>query len=250
VWHPALDSPWQWMIDHPLDLADPKDMGLADAAGVPLVAPAPVVYDIDADDNSASTVATLHTQGKHVICYVDVGTWENWRPDAASFPGFVLGSGNGWPGERWLDIRQLGVLGPIMRARLEGCRAKGFDAVEPDNVDGYSNATGFPLTAADQLAYDEFIAATAHALGLAVGLKNDVDQAIQLAPQFDFAVDEQCFQYHECDALRTAFVDAGKAVFEAEYSLAPKAFCPSAARLGFNAASFPTALDGGRSPCP
>ena len=62
------------------------------------------------------------------------------------------GRSNGWPGERWLDIRRLDVLRPIMKARLDMCAAKGFDAVEFDNVDGYQNRTGFPLTGADQLA--------------------------------------------------------------------------------------------------
>jgi hypothetical protein len=39
------------------------------------------VYDIDWQDTAAQ-VATLHALGRHVICYVDVGSWENYRPDA------------------------------------------------------------------------------------------------------------------------------------------------------------------------
>ena len=132
------------------------------------------------------------------MCYIDFGTWENWRPDQASFPSSVLGSSNGWPGEKWLDIRQISTLAPIMTARMQMCVQKGFDALEPDNIDGYSNSTGFPLTAADQLAYNEWIANTAHSLGLSVGLKNDVDQTAQLEPFFDWALDEQCNQYSEC----------------------------------------------------
>ena len=77
---------------------------------------------------------------------------ENWRLDAGSFPASVKGGSNGWPGERWLDIRQLSVLEPIMDKRLAMCAAKGFDAVEPDNMDGWQNRTGFPLTAQDQLS--------------------------------------------------------------------------------------------------
>ena len=41
-----------------------------------------------------------------------------------------------------------------MAARFDLCRQKGFDAVEPDLVDGYIQTTGFPLTAADQLTYN------------------------------------------------------------------------------------------------
>ena len=98
-----------------------------------------------------------------------------------SFPSSVLGSSNGWPGEKWLDIRQISALAPIMTARMQMCVQKGFDALEPDNIDGYANSTGFPLTAQDQLAYNQWIANTAHSLGLSVGLKNDVDQTAQLA---------------------------------------------------------------------
>ena len=81
-----------------------------------------------------------------------------------------------------------------MRARF-GVQGKHFDGVEADNVDGYTNPTGFPLTAADQLTYNAWLARTAHALGLSIALKNDLDQARQLEPHFDYALDEQCFQY-------------------------------------------------------
>jgi len=54
------------------------------------------------------------------------------RPDAGAFPDAVKGDSNGWSGERWLDIRRLDVLGPIMQRRLDLCKQKGFDAVEPD----------------------------------------------------------------------------------------------------------------------
>ena len=112
----------------------------------------------------------------------------------------MLGRGNGWPGERWLDIRRLSVLEPLMATRFDMCRDKGFDAVEPDNMDGYRNSTGFPLTAHDQLAYNRLIAELAHERGLAVGLKNDLDQIPELVGDFDFAVNEECAEYDECAA--------------------------------------------------
>jgi hypothetical protein len=142
-------------------------------------------YVIDGFDNAAAAVASLHAKGRKVGCYISAGSYENWRPDASSFPAAVLGNSNGWSGEKWLDIRRLDILGPIMEARLDMCRAKGFDAVDPDNVDGYTNRTGFSLTAADQLAYNRFLADAAHARGMAVGLKNDLDQIATLEPSFD-----------------------------------------------------------------
>ena len=209
------------------------------------------VTDIDGFDSSAATVAALHARGEHVICYMDAGTWENWRPDARRFPRTVLGRGDGWPGERWLDVRRLPVLEPIMRARFAMCARKGFDAVEADNIDGFENATGFPISAGAQLTYDEWIARTVHALGLAVLQKNDPEQATRLQPYFDGVLDEQCNQYAECASFRP-YLRAGKPVLNAEYqrSLYP-GFCERDRRLGIDGALFALALDGSLfRPCP
>ncbi|MBV9335311.1 MAG: endo alpha-1,4 polygalactosaminidase [Solirubrobacterales bacterium] len=215
IWTPASHTTWQWQLTTPVSLSVPAQM-----------------FDIDLFDNSASVVAALHRRGRHVICYLDAGTYESYRPDARRFPSSLLGRPNGWPGERWLDIRRLSVLEPIMRARFSLCRRKGFDGVEADNVDAYANDSGFPLTAADQLAYNRWLAQTAHSFGLSIALKNDLDQVPALERYFNFALDEQCFEYSECDKLRP-FVDAHKAVFEVEYNLSPGEFCARANALGF-----------------
>jgi hypothetical protein len=191
------------------------------------------VYDIDLFDNTAATVASIHAAGSKAICYIDAGTWENWRPDASQFPASVKGRNNGWPGEKWLDIRQIAILGPIMQARLNQCKSKGFDAVEFDNVDGYSNHTGFPLTYANQIAYDTYLANLAHTTGLPVALKNDVDQVKDLIDYFDFTINEQCFEYDECNTI-VPFIQANKAVFNVEYNLATSQFCPMANTMNFN----------------
>jgi hypothetical protein len=217
-WIPAPGTTWQWQLSGRLDQSVDAQM-----------------YDIDLFDNPASTVASLHARGRHVVCYLDAGTYEPGRPDSASFPAAVKGRRvEGWPGERWLDIRRLDVLGPIIERRLDLCRQKGFDGVEPDNIDAYDNSSGFPLRAADQLAFNRFVAAAAQARGLSAGLKNDLGQAATLQPAFDWALDEQCFQYHECDALRP-FARAGKAVFIAEYKLARSTFCSRARASGASA---------------
>jgi hypothetical protein len=246
---PLGNVPWQWELDHPLDISSPSDMGTGVRTYTGAPAPGPVVYDIDGFDNSARVVARLHALGSHVICYIDVGTWEDWRPDAKKFPRSVIGANNGWPGERWLDIRRLSVLEPIMSARMEMCKQKGFDAVEPDNLDGYENDSGFPLTAPEQLTYNKWVAHEVHSLGMSVALKNDPDQAAALEPYFDFAIDEQCFQYNECGELYPLWRRAGKAVFEVEYSLAPERFCAQANAYGFNAMRMSLDLAGGRQPC-
>src|SRR3989344_2130107 len=216
MWIPPQISPWQWQLTGTVD----------QSVNVP-------IYDIDLFDNDASVVSSLHAQGRKVICYISAGSYENWRPDAYLFPSSVLGRNNGWAGEKWLDIRQIDILGPIMEARMDLCKAKGFDAVEPDNIDGYTNPTGFPLTYQDQINYNRFLANAAHARGLSIGLKNDIEQVNDLLPDFDWALNEQCFQYDECDTL-LPFINAGKAVFQTEYSLSTSSFCPSANAMKFN----------------
>jgi hypothetical protein len=204
LWQPTPAAPihWQWQIGAAFNVA--TDL-------IPNV----TVYDIDLFDTSASLVADLHNRGFIVIAYASFGTYENWRPDASSFPANVKGSGNGWPGENWLDIRSDAVK-TVMAARLDLAKSKGFDAVEPDNIDGYSNSTGFPLTAQDQINFNRWIADQCHLRGLSVGLKNDVDQAAALAPYFDWTLNEEAYQYDEYSPL-TAFTNLNKAVFQVEY---------------------------------
>jgi hypothetical protein len=43
---------------------------------------------------------------------------------------------DGWPKEKWVDIRSVHVR-TIMSKRIELAAQKGFDAIDPDNVDGY-----------------------------------------------------------------------------------------------------------------
>jgi hypothetical protein len=192
------------------------------------------MYDIDLFDVPQAVMDELHDDGRIVICYFSAGSYEEWRPDAGDFPDVVLGDPlDDWPGERWLEIRRIDLLSPIMTARMDLAVQKGCDGLEPDNIDGYNNDSGFPLTAADQLTYNTWLAAEAHQRGLSIGLKNDLDQIPQLLPYFDWALNEQCFQYDECELL-LPFVDAGKAVFGVEYEGDPDDFCPQANAYDFD----------------
>ena len=199
TWYkPGLATTWQWQLSGAINTSYDVD-----------------VYDIDLY-NAGDAIATLHKQGKKVICYFSAGSSENWRPDFSKFKAADMGKNlDGWPGEKWLDIRSANVRS-IMSARLDLAASKGCDGVEPDNVDGYTNNPGFPLTAAHQLDYNRYLAKQAHARGLSIGLKNDVDQVAALAPDFDYGINEQCFQYSEC-GVYSAFTKANKPVFNAEY---------------------------------
>lgn len=232
-WKPAADKSisWHWVI------------GNTPAKPFKQVQ----VYDIDGFDNSAATVKDMHSQGIKVICYIDVGTYEPGRTDGSLIPSSAIGKGvSGWPGEKWLNIADINGLKPMVVSRMKMCADKGFDAIEPDNIDGYTNNTGFPLTAGDQLAYNKFLAETAHSLGLSIGLKNDVDQLSQLAPYFDWALNEECNKYKECGGY-SAFTKLNKAVFNAEYTSDGQTtakFCAADAAAHINGVLFDLDLTG------
>ncbi len=201
IWQPHLGATFQLQFSGHLDLSV--------NAGI---------YDIDLFDSEASAVDRLHALGRKVVCYVSVGSWEDWRPDADSFPAEVVGEDyEGWPGEKWLDVRRIDLLAPIMRARLDQCAAKGFDGVEPDNLELVDNETGFPITYQDQLAYALWLAGEAHARGLAIGLKNAPEMVADVVEAFEFAVTEDCTVYGWCEQL-SPFLQAGKPVFAIEYT--------------------------------
>ena len=206
-WHPTAGLTWQWQIgDLDIDTSIEAD-----------------VYDIDLYVDQA-IIDELHAKGRKVICYISVGSWEDWRPDKDQFPAEVLGKDyDGWPGEKWLDIRAIDKLAPIMLARLDLCKAKGFDALEPDNMEIYTNDTGFPLTYEDQLKFALWLADEAHKRGLAIGQKNASDQVSQLVDVYDFAITEDYFYYNEVESM-LPYIQAGKPVFAAEYTDLPGDF--------------------------
>jgi endo-alpha-1,4-polygalactosaminidase (GH114 family) len=222
IWQPQTTSaPWQWQLQGKIDSS----------------VPAPV-YDVDGFETSRATVRKLHAQGRKVICYLDVGSWEPYRPDKAEFPRSVIGRRySGFENERWLDIGHFHRFERPLKQRFSMCARKGFDAVEPDNVAGWENENhpGFDITRREQLRFNRWVAHQVHARGMAVALKNDGRQAAELAPDFDFAIVEECFKYHECGFYKNTFVAEGKAVFEAEYEQEPKAYCETAAAIGFSA---------------
>jgi hypothetical protein len=217
-WRPIPGTTWQWQLSGTVDTSVEAQ-----------------VYDIDLFDTPQETIDGLHVAGRKVVCYFSAGSYEVRRPDSDSFPRRVLGSSLDPPyaSERWLDVRSPR-LRPIMRRRLDLARGKQCDGVEPDNLDGYENKTGFKLNERHQRAYNRFIAEEAHERGLAVGLKNSAKQVAALEPRFDFAIVEQCFEFEECRKYKP-FIESGKAVFAVEYEADPAEFCPAAAQLGFSA---------------
>lgn len=200
-WRPAPGARFDWQLSEPFALSREVE-----------------VLDLDLFDSSRADIQALKARGVRLVCYINVGAWEDWRDDAGDFPPRVLGNAyEGWAGERWLDVRALDALAPILQARFDLCRDKGFDAVEPDNIDGYENATGFPISRDDQLHFNRWLARQAHDRGLSIALKNAPELLPELADIYDWALTEDCFAQHWCAAL-SPLVDAGKAVFAVEYT--------------------------------
>ena len=201
VWSPTPGTTWDLRFASTPSLSE-----LSDAQ----------MIDLDLFDTDQALMAQIKQAGHTLICYFSAGSIEEWREDVGDFPAAARGNPlDGWEGEWWVDHR-LPEVRQIMEARLDLAATKGCDGVDPDNVDGYANDNGLGLTAADQLDYNRFLAEAAHVRGLSVGLKNDLGQIHELTGDFDWAINEQCALYDECDLL-SAFTGSDKAVFHVEY---------------------------------
>lgn len=197
VWVPEVGTTWQWQITDIVDTTLDVEM-----------------YDVDLFDLTEAVADDL--SDKVLICYFSAGSWEEWRPDADDFPADAVGNRlDGWPDERWLDIRDPGVR-TVLAARLDDAVAIGCDGVEPDNVTAYHNNTSFGINATEQLQFNRWLADEAHERDLSIGLKNDTDQLDDLRPWFDWALNEECLNYDEC-GVYDSWLAADLAVFHTEY---------------------------------
>lgn len=222
------------------------------------------MYDIDLFDVSDDVIATLHEQGKIVICYFSAGTYESYRDDWSQYFPFIkpdqMYKGDqppfgkvmaDWPEERWLDIRRIDLLIDIMTSRMDYAVQRGCDGIDPDNVDVWSNTkeAGLPtITYNDQLTYNRWLATEAHKRNLSIGLKNDLDQLQDLVSHFDFAINEQCFHYKECSKYQV-LTYANKAVFGVECVGSPRRFCPKAKAMKLSFMKKHDNLDAWRIAC-
>lgn len=213
------------------------------------------LFDIDLIENDIETIQGLRDRGKIVICYFSAGTAENFRDGFDDIPEEIKGNPlEGFPDEFWLDIRDQRTR-DYVNSRLDLAFSKSCDGVEPDNVDAYVNHSGFDLTASDQVKFNLFIAEEAHNRGLSVGLKNSLEIIPDLVDSFDWALNEQCEEFNECDTL-LPFIQQNKAVFQAEYKKSfrkkkrRKKLCKRALKRKFNLNMYKISLNGKRFDCP
>ena len=267
-WQPPLNARWQYQLEgrgkrHAATGGINVDLCLKPFTKGPCVSPE--VWDIDlyVDSNIAgegnfvlntAAVEAIHARGGRAICYVSAGDIETFRPDYQEFVAFdeacdgcLIGKpySKVFPDEFWANINddqgQQDFLLERMEARVQKCVEAGFDGVEFDVVDAYAQGaetTGWEISFETQLEYDQRLANLAHSYGLTVALKNNLGQLAELLPYFDYAINEQCFQYEECDDNPppgyAAWVAAGKAVFTVEYRRSPRKFCALANAANYN----------------
>jgi Glycoside-hydrolase family GH114 len=267
-WKPAVNTRWQYQLQAAKDksgncLFTPTGGINVNITGTPFTGGAPVrpaVFDIDFQTDGACTGGTITQDNTaavnaihaspvsgRAICYIDAGGAESFRPDFPAYQTFNNNCGGclfgkpigGFRNEFWLNINNNQgqrdfILGQISQ-RLDHCKTDGFDGVEMDVVDAWSNRTGLTITPDTQLLFNTALANLAHSKGLTVALKNDVEQIPDLAPYFDYAINEQCEQYSECGNYTTYFTSQSKAVFQVEYKLSTSKFCPPANSANRNA---------------
>nr|GAT51630.1 predicted protein [Mycena chlorophos] len=105
-------------------------------------------------------------------------------------------------------------LAAILEPTIQTCATKGFNAIEPDNLDTYTRFSS--LTKADNLAFARILSDYAHSLGLAFAQKNTagLKAADKTTGGFDFAIAEECQVYSECDEYSNLY---GNYMIEIEY---------------------------------
>jgi hypothetical protein len=207
------------------------------------------LFVIDLFDSTSAQVAELHAAGRVVIAYLSVGSLEGWRDDAAKFPSSAIGTGVAtYPDERWLDFRSAEVRA-LMQQRLDRAVEKGFDGVFASTLGGYLERSGFDLTRADQLDYDMFIAARAHARGLNIGLSDDLTLDPALVTTFDWVLTIDCIASHDCDAL-AAWQARKRPVFDLETEGDHATVCMQASAYSLAVTFKHTTYDAFRDTCP
>lgn len=174
---------------------------------------------IVARDSTATPV-----EGAYNICYLNAFQTQP-GVDRKVYDGLLLTRADGgpfidpgWPDEVIFDTSSAAnraALLAIEKPWIDSCAAKGFDAVEGDNLDTWTRSDG-QLSRADNLALAGSLVAYAHSQGLMFGQKNaaELGKVGRDDVGFDFAITEECAQYDEC----TAYTDVyGKRVLDIEY---------------------------------
>jgi hypothetical protein len=217
-WTPGGDELWI-LQTYKTELAG--DQGLvADSNWGNNLEPQMVIVPLYSGDTSvkplsAEQVTGYHDRGIRVVCTVAAGYWDRSTPDADRFSPSMIGrSVWGDANRRWLDIRNTGVRS-LMDARFAYAAEIGCDGIDATYLELWYQNTGFFITYGDQLAFNRYLADSAHSHGLSIGLHNTTQQIADLVGWYDFAIAENCLQAAEC-GIYAPFLALGKPVFQVE----------------------------------
>ena len=170
------------------------------------------------------------------ICYVNAFQTQDDEPgvdrpdEHSNWPRDLvlekLGDDPVWGGEYLIDISTAAKrhrAAQWIQPMIERCAAKGYRAVEYDNLDSWTRMDDtpregdVPFGKRQAIAYAADLTSRAHALGLAVAQKNTADMTRRQAHRrigFDFAIAEECARYRECSRFRAVY---GNRVIVVEY---------------------------------
>ena len=220
------------------------------------------IVELDAFETTKARVRILHEAGKKVFAYLSVGSWEPYRPDSSDFPSEIIGKTYpGWEDEKFVNIKAIDKLAPIIRKRFDMIAAKGFDGIEADNIDSYTedaddqNGTGFSLSLSDTKRFVDFLIAEAHNRGLSIGQKNAPELLETYGVLFDWALLEDPF-YEGYAEIFHFYPRQNRAVFAISYTdrtntaYFRQTICPRAKTLQFTAILKNRNLDKTTITCP
>jgi Glycoside-hydrolase family GH114 len=190
-------------------------------------APVSAVAIVDRDSSEPAV------SGKYNICYInafqaqpDATAWWKANHDdlllKTAAGKYVVDSG--W-NENVLDTTTAAkrtALAAIVNGWIDDCKAKGYQAIEPDNLDSWDRSKNL-ITKANNIAFATLLAQHAHSIGLAIAQKNASEIANEGKTQvgFDFAIAEECQRYtgefgaKECDDYMHYY---GNNLIEIEYN--------------------------------
>ena len=233
----------------------------------------------ESQPEARQVVRALHASGKYSICYIEAGAFQTGFPDASNFAAADYGGKarqyrmKGYGNEWWFNIagfrhyvagRNSSLTGAAVNIaagldrRISWCALEGQDAIEPDDLDGYTNrgdtgvtGGGWHLSRADSAGFERWLAHDAHAHGLAIFQKNDPANAGANARNFDGMIIEECNSYRDpCSGGggdATPYLRAGKPVLNAEYvedGETSAKFCSADVAAGITGALFNVDLNG------
>ncbi|MBL9015855.1 MAG: endo alpha-1,4 polygalactosaminidase [Myxococcales bacterium] len=175
--------------------------------------PPPAGVKIVSRDRTESPAAGLYN-----ICYVNgfqiqPGEASDWMTNHADL---ILRDSGGQPiidtdwNEMLIDVSTAAkrtAVAAIVGDWIDGCKQKGFDAIEIDNLDSFTRSQN-KLTEANNVAAMALFSAAAHTRGLAIAQKNAAEIAGKKAQLgTDFAVAEECNTFDECQTYRDGYGD-------------------------------------------